>query len=616
MALTMHLTIPAGKQLGIAAMPTHTALVRHSKASSAAWIPTALMLLLITFSLLSGCSGGSGGATEPTESATPIINAQEGATGPTSSVATLKSAPLAPEAQPSVIDAARFLSQTSFGPVSVEEVDQVRQVGFEKWMDHQFSLSAKSHLAYVSAQAPREKNGKPTDEMSYEALWQQWLFGEDQLRGRVAFALSQIFVISNVAPDLNPQAMSSYVDMLNGQAFGNYRQLLEAVTLHPAMGYYLNMVESEKEDPAKGTHPNENFAREVLQLFSIGLVKLNIDGTPIKDVDGKTTPTYDEDVVKGFAKAFSGWSFGGRDTTKPDTFHNGEENWTVPMQAWASRHSTAAKKLLDGVTIPAGQTPQQDLQQALDAIANHPNVAPFISRRLIQRLVTSNPSPAYIQRVASIFNNNGAGVRGDLKAVVRTILLDKEARDSAAAMATDQVGKQREPVIRFANLLRAMRAKSTSGHTSIWYLDSADSALGQSPLLAPSVFNFFSPDFRAPGAIAAAGLYSPEFQMTTDTTVVGSINFFASVIRDGGFKGWGAEEHRIKLDFAAWDVIAADAGTMIDYINLLFMNNSMRPETRTSFMRAINSIDQKLRADRIKMALSLAVIAPEFVIQR
>ncbi len=606
-------TIPAGKQYGIAAMSTQTFAIRQN--TSPAWIPAALVVLLVALSLLAGCSGGSGGGTAATESPTPIIKSQEGALGPVSSVATLKLTPLAAEAQPSGTDSIRFLTQATFGAVSVEEVLQVQKAGFEKWLDHQLSLAAKSHLAYVGAQAPREKNGKPTDEMSYEAIWQQWLFGEDQLRARMAFALSQIFVISNVAPDLNPQAMSSYLDMLNAQAFGNYRQVLEAVALHPAMGYYLNMVESEKEDPSKGTHPNENFAREVLQLFSIGLVKLNQDGTPLRDADGKTIPTYNEDVVKGFAKAFSGWSFGGRDTAKVDAFHNGEENWTVPMQAWASKHSTAAKPILDGITIPAGQTPQQDLKAALDTISNHPNVAPFVSRRLIQRFVTSNPSPAYIQRIASVFNSNEAGVRGDLKSVLRAILLDKEARDLAVA-AGDQAGKQREPVIRFANLLRAMRSFSSSGHTNIWVLDSADNALGQSPLLAPSVFNFFSPDFRNVGAIASAGLYSPEFQITTDTTVVGGINFFAGVIRDGGFKGWGPEEHRIKFDFVAWDGIAVDAATLIDNINLLFMNNNMKPDTRTSFMRAINSIDPKLRIERIKMALSLAMIAPEFVIQR
>jgi uncharacterized protein (DUF1800 family) len=572
---------------------------------------------LFAMASLNACTGGSTSSTNATEqtSATPVIAAQEGSSGPISSIASLKSiTPLAPGSQPTATDASRFLTQASFGATGPEEIGQVQQLGFDQWLNHQFSLSAKSQLNYVLQQAPREANAKPRDEMSYEAIWQQWLYGEEQLRARVAFAMSQIFVVSNIAPDLNPEAMSSYMDMLNSQAFGNYRQLLEAVTLHPAMGYYLNMIESSKEDPAKGTHPNENYAREVMQLFSIGLVKLNIDGSPAKDADGNTTPTYDEDVVKGFAKAFSGWSFGGRDTTKSDTFQSGPENWTVPMQAWASRHSTAAKKLLDGVTIAAGQTAAQDLQLALDNLASHPNVGPFISRRLIQRLVSSNPSPAYIQRIATIFNDNGGGVRGDLKAVIRAILTDSEARDPASTTAN--AGKLREPVIRLATLLRAMKAKSSSGHSSLWALDSTDYGLGQSPLLAPSVFNFYSPDFKQSGPLAQAGLVAPEFQITTDATTAGSMAFLLGVIREGGYKGNGVEANRIALDFPAWEGVSNDAATLIERINLLFMNNGMTSSTRTSMMRAINSYDVRLKTDRIKVALSLAMIAPEFVIQR
>ncbi len=571
----------------------------------------------LTLTILAACTGGNSSGSNPEQtSATPVIAAQEGSGGPVSSVASLKSiTPLAPGTQPTATDAARFLAQASFGATGTQEISQVQQLGFEQWLNHQFSLTHKSQLAYVQQQAPREANGKPRDEMSYEAIWQQWLYGEEQLRARIAFALSQLFVVSNIAPDLTPQAMSSYMDMLNTHAFGNFRQLLEAVTLHPAMGYYLNMVESAKEDPAKGTHPNENFAREVMQLFTIGLVKLNLDGSLAKDADGNTTPTYDEEVVKGYAKAFSGWSFAGRDTSKPDTFSSGEENWTEPMQAWASKHSTAAKKLLNGQLIPAGQTPQQDLQMALDSLASHPNVAPFVSRRLIQRLVSSNPSPAYIQRVATVFNDNGAGVRGDLRAVIRSILLDSEARESTAN-ASAQAGKMREPVIRLANLFRIMKAKSSSGHTNLWALDSTDYGLGQSPLLAPSVFNFYSPDFKPAGPIAQAGLVAPEFQITTDATTAGSIGFLMTVIRDGGYRGGGMEANRIELDFVSWESIAADAVVLIDHMNLLLMNNSMSSSTRTSMMRAVNSIDPKLKAERTKIALSLVMIAPEFIIQR
>jgi uncharacterized protein (DUF1800 family) len=570
-----------------------------------------LPLAVIFLALVSACSGGGGGEIA-VQTQAPVITSNEGLKGVAPSTTGMSGAMIGAEKQVSVDNAARFLTQATFGITSSQEIQTVRDYGVDAWLAKQFSLPAPSHMEYLNQQAPRTQNGKPVDEMAYEAIWQQWLYSPAQLRARMSFALSQIFVISNVAPDLRPEAMASYMDMLNRNAFGNYRQLLEEVTLHPAMGYYLNMIESEKEDPDKGTHPNENYAREVLQLFSIGLVQLNLDGTPKKDVDGKAIPTYNEDVVKGFAKAFSGWSFGGRDTTKANMFGGGDENWTIPMQAWASKHSTATKLLLDGKTLSAGQTPQQDLSAALDSIANHPNVAPFISRRLIQRFVTSNPTPAYIQRVATIFENNGAGVRGDLRAVVTTILTDVEARDPAS-VTTAVYGKQREPVIRFANMLRALNAKSASGHNEIHYLDSADNALGQSPLLSPSVFNFFSPDFKSPGEISAAGMVAPEFQSTTETTMVGGLNFFAKLIREGGY---GYKENQLKLEFSLFDDVAGDANALIDRINLLFMNQGMTQSTRTSMMRAINSIDVKSKTERIRAALTLASIAPEFVIQK
>jgi uncharacterized protein (DUF1800 family) len=561
--------------------------------------------------VLTACSGGSGSDTA-VQAPAPVITANEGLKGVIPSTTGMTGATIATEKQVGVDNASRFLTQATFGITSAQEVQAVRDYGIEAWLDRQFSLPAPSHLTYLAQQAPRTMNGKPVDEMAYEAIWQQWLYSPAQLRARMSFALSQIFVVSNIAPDLEPTAMASYMDMLNRNAFGNYRQLLEDVTLHPAMGYYLNMIESEKENPDKGTHPNENYPREVLQLFSIGLVQLNLDGTPKKDAEGKTIPTFNEDVVKGFAKAFSGWSFGARDTTKSDMFANGDENWTVPMQAWASKHSTATKLLLDGKTISAGQTPQQDLAAALDSIANHPNVAPFISRRLIQRLVSSNPTPAYIQRVATIFTNNGAGARGDLRAVVQAILTDPEARDPSTVTSV-LYGKQREPVIRFANMLRALNAKSISGHNEIHYLDSADNALGQSPLLAPSVFNFFSPDFKSPGEIATSGMNAPEFQATTETTVVGALNFFARLVKDGGY---GYKVNQLKLEFSLFDDVAGDAGALIDKINLIFMNQGISAATRTSMMRAINSIDVKSKTERIRAALILTAVAPEFVIQK
>jgi uncharacterized protein (DUF1800 family) len=584
---------------------------------------------------LAACGGSGSGASslnDPNQGSMP-----ESKSGPASSATSLKAAPLPAAQQPTIADTARFLAQASFGATGQAEINAVQQAGFEAWLNHQISLGTFAHVDYLearrqvrqvelnskvmsdpsgSAEQPVMTSAAPevaylSDEWSYEAIWQQWLYDPGQLRARMAFALSQIMVISNIAPDIPPLAMSAYMDMLNRNAFASFRVLLEQVTLHPAMGYYLNMLESEKEDPEQGTHPNENYAREVLQLFSIGLVKLNIDGSPQRDSAGRTIPTYDQAVVQGFAKAFSGWSFGGRNTTRADMFSHGEDNWTVPMQAWSSKHDTGAKQLLDGRILPAGQSAQKDMADALDTIFNHPNVGPFIGRRLIQRFVTSNPSPAYIARVATTFNNNGQGVRGDLAAVIKAVLLDPEARDMAAAQSAN-FGKQREPVIRFANILRALGATSKSGRNAIHYLDSADNAIGQSPLLSPSVFNFFSPDFRNPGAIANAGLVSPEFQITTETTVVGGLNFFARLINEHGY-GW--DESRIELNYKPLEAMAGSSSALVDWVNLMFANSMMSATSRASILKAINAIAPANPTQRVKAALVLSAISPDFVVQ-
>jgi uncharacterized protein (DUF1800 family) len=592
----------------------------------------AFSILALSLAACGGSGSGASSLNDPSQGGMP-----ESKSGPASSTTSLKAAPLPAAMQPTVVDTARFLAQASFGATGQAEINAVQQAGFEAWLNHQLSLGTFSHLDYLearrqvrqvelnskvmsepggSAEQPVMAGGAPemaylSDEWSYEAIWQQWLYDPGQLRARMAFALSQIMVISNIAPDIPPLAMSSYMDMLNRNAFANYRGLLEQVTLHPAMGYYLNMLESEKEDPEEGTHPNENYAREVLQLFSIGLVKLNIDGSPQRDSGGRTIPTYDQAVVQGFAKAFSGWSFGGRNTTRADMFGHGEDNWIVPMQAWPSKHDTGVKVLLDGRSLPAGQSAQKDMADALDVIFNHPNVGPFIGRRLIQRFVTSNPSPSYIARVATTFNNNGQGVRGDLAAVIRAVLLDPEARDMATAQSAS-FGKQREPVIRFANMLRALGATSKSGRNAIHYLDSADNAIGQSPLLSPSVFNFFSPDFRNPGAIATAGLVSPEFQITTETTVVGGLNFFARLVNEHGY-GW--DESRVELNYKPLEAMAGSSGALVDWVNLMFANSMMSATSRASILKAINAIAPTNPTQRVKAALVLSAISPDFVVQ-
>jgi len=554
---------------------------------------------LAAAALLAACGGGGGA--EPGGSASPAAPATTPAT------------PAAPP--PTRRDAARFLSQATFGAIGPAQVDALVTQGFDGWLTAQFAKPAALHIDYLNSQRGRDQKAgeKPylAEETSYEAVWQQWLTGEDQLRARVSWALLQTFVISNIAPDIRPVAMSSYMDMLNRNAFGSWRTLLQDVALHPAMGYYLNMLESEKENAAKGTHPNENFAREVLQLFSIGLIQLNADGTPKLDSAGKTQPTYDEAVVKGFAKAFSGWSYGALDNTKASQFHDHDDNnealWVVPMKAWASYHSPGDKLLLDGKTLPAGQTPEKDMADALDAIFQHPNVPPFFAKQLIQRLVTSNPSAAYVGRVAAVFVNDGSGVRGNLKAVVRAVLMDAEARgDSPAA----NVAKQREPVIRFANMLRGLGAKSTSGLNRIQYLDSSDDALGQSPLLAPSVFNFYSPGYRPAGPIAAQGWVAPEFQISGETAVASSLNFFADLFNGGGY-GW-PEQHRLNLDLAS--LAALDATALIDRLDLLFFNLGMSATTRSRLTKLVAAIDSK--TESVKAALIVTALSPDHVIQR
>jgi uncharacterized protein (DUF1800 family) len=577
-------------------------------ASSGAGIAPAA-LSAVALAALSACGGGgSGSPNAPAPPALVTVSAIDlpgsGGTPPPAAAASER---------PTASDAARFLTQASFGIQSTTQISQVQEKGFALWLWEQFNTGTLLHISYLDQQKLRNVDDKgvarANEDMSYEAIWQQWLYGSDQLRARMAFALSQIVVISNVAPDIRPYAMSSYMDMLNRNAFGNYRQVLKSATLHPAMGYYLNMINSQRDDPEAGTHPNENYAREVLQLFSIGLAKLNQDGTQQLDGAGKPIPTYDESVVQGFAKAFTGWSYPNA-TGFDDADEEVPEAWTSPMKAFSSEHSPEAKKLLNGVTLSAGQSPEQDMDAAIDNIFNHPNVAPFVCRQLIQRLVTSNPSKTYLSRVAGVFNNNGSGVRGDLRAVVSAILLDAEAR---AATPAANFGKQREPVVRFANFLRACNAKASNGLNAIRYLDSADDGLGQSPLLSPSVFNFFSPNYRPAGPIAQAGMVAPEFQITTETTVVGGLNFFANLFNNGSY---GYDEFELKLNLVPLDALAANPDALIAELNALYFNYAMGSKLQTRMKTMLSALPANDRRQRVKAALILTSLSPEYVIQK
>ena len=529
-----------------------------------------------------------------------------------------------PEPRPgpalSATDAARLLTQATFGIRSPQEVSELQQEGVAHWLWRQWQQPAASHVSYLDLKRRTQDEGRATEEMAYEAIWRQWLFEDGQLRGRVAFALSQIMVVSNIAPDLKPYAMAAYMDTLNRHAFGSFRALLEAVTLHPTMGYYLDMLRSEKANPDTGSHPNENYAREVLQLFSIGLVKLNADGSTRLDANRQPIPTYNEDVVKGFARAFSGWSFGGQGQDArmfDEAEFDADINWVQPMVAFADRHERGTKQLLDGVVLPADQTPEKDLADALDNICAHPNVGPFIGRQLIQRLVTSNPSAAYIARVSAAFADNGQGVRGDLRAVIQAILTDPEARgDDAPSRA--RYGKLREPVIRFANMLRAFNATTpdAAGRTGLHYLDSADDGLGQSPLLAPSVFNFFAPGFRPAGPLAQAGMAAPEFQITNETTIAGSLNTFKYLFDSEGY-GWD-DASRLTLNVQPWQALATQPEALVSRMNLMLCNGQMGDVTRQRLLTLIRALPNEEWGipERIKQAFTVLSASPDFVVQK
>ncbi len=515
--------------------------------------------------------------------------------------------PVLPLGPTDASDAGRLLIQATFGPTDAD-LASVQATGVAHYLHHQMTkVPASSHVAYLDQIGvdPTANNVNPT----MQAWWQYAVNAPDQLRQRVAFALSEIMVVSTTSAGLGrrPYALSAYMDVLCRDAFANYRQLLQDVTLNPAMGAYLNMLHNDKGDAAKGTHPNQNYGREVLQLFSIGLNKLNPDGSLQLASDGQPIPTYLQDSVDGFAQVFTGWNYAPPAGQAP-AWYGVPADWRDPMVSVAGHHDENAKTLLDGLVLPAGGMPESDLAAALDNIFNHPNVGPFFCRQLIQRLVTSNPSPGYVYRVASVFADDGKGVRGNLEAVVKAIFTDFEARDSATAAGAG-FGKQREPIVRVANVLRAFHATSPSGLFSIY---DTNSELGQSVLRAPSVFNFFSPNYTAPGRLANNGLAAPEFQITSETTAISSANYLHSLV----YNGLGSGTNKITLDLSSVQALAGNPPQMIDYLDTLLMAGEMSPAMHDTLAAAVSGISANNPAERARGAVEIVITSPEFVIQK
>ena len=401
--------------------------------------------------------------------------------------------------------------------------------------------------------------------------------GPDPLRQRVALALSELFVVSDNfgAVGDNPVGLANYYDMLLDNSFGNYRDLLRDVSLHPIMGVYLSHLRNERTDPARGRYPDENYAREIQQLFSIGLFQLNIDGTLQLDAEGKPIPTYDNDDITEFAKVFTGLSYA---SPVPD-FRGGDPVWIQPMRMYDAYHEPGPKFLLRGWYLPPGQSGMEDIDDAIDNLFQHPNVAPFISRRLIQRMVTSNPSPAYIRRVALAFQNNGHGVRGDMKAVVTAILLDPEARAWPTSINTTE-GRLRENFLRRVHVARAFDAESLA---HIYPIDdgSAPVNFGQRPLSSPTVFNFFLPDYQPTGVIMDAGLYAPEFQIITAVTAIASSDDLDTQIYRGMNFDPENPFNEVTLDLSDEIALAPNVPALIDRLDVLMTYGNMSGQMRS-----------------------------------
>jgi uncharacterized protein (DUF1800 family) len=541
-----------------------------------------LISLLVSMLLgIAGCGGssGGGGGQPPPPPPVPITKAE----------------------------AFQFLNQATFGATEAE-ANQVIAMRYEAWIDDQLAKPASLQLPHVqSLPLPPFIGQLQADRV--DIWYRNALHGDDQLRQRVAFALSEIMVVSQLGVLNNqPYGLASFYDMLAENAFGNYRDLIEDVTLHPSMGVYLSMLGNEKPDVANNIRPDENYARELMQLFSIGLVELNLDGTVKTDAQGQPIPTYNQSVIEEFAHVYTGWTYAGS-----PVFRGARAtltNQVIPMQLWQNFHDTGPKTLLNGLTIPAGQTGEQDLADALDNVFHHPNVGPFMAIRLIQRLVTSNPSPGYVSRVASAFNDNGQGVRGDMGAVVKAILLDVEA---SPALPMDLDGKVKEPLLRLTQLFKAYNATSQSGR---YPLNFAYIVFGQGPLQASHVFNFFSPFYAPPGEIQNSGLVAPELEIATEylNTYVTNYMFYQTFGLNSTNQDLQPDD--VYINFEEEMAVAGDVDALIDMAAGKLLGGQISDTLRDEIAGMLALIPDTDAALRAAETIYFVVTSPEYAYQR
>ncbi len=566
-----------------------------------------------------------------------VLNPSPGPAASNDLIAQVNGAAPTPAVSPT--DASRFLQQSTFGATD-GDIHHLSKIGYAAWFNEQFAAAQTSHEQQVEgniilnnpscAPADVQCNAKlffqDGDGQNYlfQSFWQQAITGNDQLRQRMKYVLSEIMVVSssNGSVGNQPRGLANYYDVLGADAFTNFRQILEDVTLNPEMGEFLSVQGNDKGDATRD--PDENYAREVMQLLTIGLYQLNPDGTQTLDATGNPIPTYSNTDVMGLAKVFTGFSWQIPGQQNDAGWYNccayvgegfGED--ILPMQSYPSHHSTDAKSFL-GVNIAASSAPdpQGDLKIALDTLFNHPNTGPFISKQLIQHLVTSNPSPAYVARVAAVFADNGSGVRGDMKAVIQAILLDDEARNATNAAANPQYGRVSEPLVRYTQWARAFTAQSRNGSFHIGSTEDPIYGLGEMASRSPTVFNWFAPGYTPPGtSISAAGLLAPEMQMTDVSTVVGYLNFMQGAIGSGAQGG-----SDIYSNYATEAGLAANPDALLDRINLLLMAGAMDSTLRAQILAAVNSIPVPGGGDgvaaaltnRAQIAIYLTMASPSF----
>ena len=517
-------------------------------------------------------------------------------------------------------DATRMLEQSSFG-ATAQDIAHLQSVGFDAYLNEQFATAPAGYsgFAYFSRSAPptncQYDAAAPTGPASlcardYYSLFQvqrrffqNALSGSDQLRQRVAFALSQIFVVSGTEIH-EAYGMAAYQNMLLRDAFGNFRDLLNDVTLSPVMGNFLDMVNNDKANPARGTTPNENYARELLQLFSLGVNMLNIDGSVQTDAQGRPIPAYNEDVIEGYAYLFTGWTY----PPQPGATSQWANpiNYESKMISVASHHDTGSKLIVQGRVLPGGQTPEQDLADGLDAVFNHPNVGPFIGKQLIQHLVTSNPSSQYITRIAMVFNNNGKGMRGDMRAVIRAILLDPEARGDAK---TDpNYGHLREPALFMTSILRNL-----GGQSDGVYLRSQASSLQQNLFTPSSVFNYFPPSYVIPGTMSLG----PEFGIQDSINALNRANFVYQLVYGGGAAADATVTGSTgtSLDLSAYQSSAANADKLVQQLNQQMMHGMLSPVAGATIAQAVNAVAATDKINRVRMAVYLLASSQQYQVE-